>query len=140
MTMLKAMMRRKTDIFICTLAVLLMLPLCNVMAQSKEIRKKIESIKGTEEERVTVGQTALTMVESGATPKYTADIWFRVKADADGLCRFWYSLDGKSFKPAGDTFQAREGRWIGAKVGFFCSSFGTGKDRGWIDIDWFRIE
>ena len=45
MTMLKAMMRRKTDIFICTLAVLLMLPLCNVMAQSKEIRKKIESIK-----------------------------------------------------------------------------------------------
>ena len=44
MTMLKAMMRRKTDIFICTLAVLLMLPLCNVMAQSKEIRKKIESI------------------------------------------------------------------------------------------------
>ena len=40
MTMLKAMMRRKTDIFICTLAVLLMLPLCNVMAQSKEIRKK----------------------------------------------------------------------------------------------------
>ena len=96
--------------------------------------------KGTEEETVTVGQTALTMVESGATPKYTADIWFRVKADADGLCRFWYSLDGKSFKPAGDTFQAREGRWIGTKVGFFCSSFGTGKDRGWIDIDWFRIE
>ena len=96
--------------------------------------------KGTEEERVTVGQTALTMVESGATPKYTADIWFRVEADADGLCRFWYSPDGKSFKPAGDTFQAREGRWIGAKIGFFCSSFGTGKDRGWIDIDWFRIE
>ena len=96
--------------------------------------------KGTEEERVTVGQTALTMVESGATPKYTADIWFRVKADADGLCRFWYSLDGKSFKPAGDTFQAREGRWIGAKIGFFCSSFGTGKDRGSIDIAWLRIE
>ena len=96
--------------------------------------------KGTKEEVTTIARTALTMVESGATPKYTADIWFRVESDGNGVCRFRYSLDGKSFKPAGDAFQAREGRWIGAKIGLFCSSAGTGKDRGWIDADWFRID
>ena len=96
--------------------------------------------KGTKEEITTIARTALTMVESGATPKYTADIWFRVESDGNGVCRFRYSLDGKSFKPAGDAFQAREGRWIGAKIGLFCSSAGTGKDRGWIDADWFRID
>lgn len=58
----------------------------------------------------------------------------------DGVCRFSYSLDGKSFKDSGTVFQAREGRWIGARTGLFCSSQDTGKDRGWIDIDWFRIE
>ena len=96
--------------------------------------------KGTAEKVSTVATIPLTMVESGATPKYTADIWFRVKSDKNGLCRFWFSTDGKSFKPAGNAFQAREGRWIGAKIGFFCSSSGTGKDRGWIDVDWIRFD
>ena len=95
--------------------------------------------KGTAEDVVTLAETNLVRVESGATPKYTADIWFRVTADGDGVCRFSYSLDGKSFKDAGAGFQAREGRWIGAKTGLFCSSYGTGKDRGWIDADWFRF-
>ena len=96
--------------------------------------------KGTAEKVSTVATIPLTMVESGATPKYTADIWFRVKSDKNGLCRFFYSLDGKSFKPAGEEFHAREGRWIGAKIGLFCSSAGTGKDRGWIDVDWIRFD
>lgn len=95
--------------------------------------------KNSPESVGTVGEIPLVFVESGATPKYTADIWFRVKADGNGLCTFFYSIDGENFLPAGKPFQAREGRWIGAKTGFFCSSAGTGKDRGWIDIDWFRV-
>ena len=96
--------------------------------------------KGTAEEVTVLAETGLERVESGATPKYTTDIWFRVTAGRDGKCRFAYSTDGKSYKDAGYEFQAREGRWIGAKTGFFCSSSGTGKDRGWIDVDWFRTE
>ena len=96
--------------------------------------------KGTAEEVVTVDEMPLKAVESGATPKYVTDIWLRVKSDGNGLCRFFYSTDGHSFKAAGEAFHAREGRWIGAKTGFFCSSFGTGKDRGWIDIDYIRFE
>ena len=55
-------------------------------------------------------------------------------------CHFSYSLDGKKFKPLGNEFQAREGKWIGAKVGMFCTrpAIKT-NDGGWADIDWFRI-
>lgn len=96
--------------------------------------------KGSTESVKTIAEIPLVRVESGATPKYTADIWFRVESDEAGLCRFLYSTDGEKFIDAGETFQAREGKWIGAKTGFFCSSFGTGKDRGWIDIDYIRFE
>ncbi len=34
-----------------------------------------------------------------------------------GLCQFAYSLDGADYLPIGPPFQAREGRWMGAKVG-----------------------
>lgn len=96
--------------------------------------------KGTAETVQTLAELPLTKVESGATPKYTVELWLRVEADGNGLCRFYYSTDGGTFLPAGNVFQAREGRWIGAKVGFFCTSIGTGKDRGWIDIDFIRFE
>ena len=38
-----------------------------------------------------------------------------------------------------EPFTARQGKWIGAKVGLF-STAPFGKDRGWVDADWFRIE
>ena len=54
-------------------------------------------------------------------------------------CRFSYSLDGKKFTEAGTLFKARQGKWIGAKVGMF-SVTPHGKERGWVDVDWFRVE
>ena len=33
---------------------------------------------------------------------------------------------------------SRQGKWIGAKVGLF-STAPYGKERGWVDADWFRI-
>lgn len=100
----------------------------------------MDAYKGTEENVETLAEIPLARVESGATPKYVTDVWFRVKADGNGACRFMYSTDGKKFEPVSESFQAREGRWIGAKIGLFCSSYGTGRDRGWIDADWFRID
>ena len=56
------------------------------------------------------------------------------------LCEFSYSLDGKRFLPLGKTFQAREGKWIGAKIGTFCTRpHIKTNDGGWTDVDWFRI-
>lgn len=55
-------------------------------------------------------------------------------------CDFSYSTDGQTFSPLGTTFQAREGKWIGAKVGTFCTRPAIrASDGGWADVDWFRI-
>lgn len=84
-------------------------------------------------------------------PGVHEDIYFRLKVkyvggqDADGAnkhearVQFSYSLDGKKFKPAGEEFTMRQGKWIGAKVGFVAAQPIGKEDRGWIDADWFRI-
>ena len=61
-------------------------------------------------------------------------------ADLLVRCEFSYSTDGKKFTPLGQTFQVKEGKWIGAKVGMFCTRPNMViNDGGWADIDWFRI-
>ncbi len=53
---------------------------------------------------------------------------------------FSYSLDGKKYTSLGKRFQAREGKWIGTKVGMFCTRPAlVTNDGGWADVDWFRI-
>lgn len=76
--------------------------------------------------------------EAGLYPNYEIDIYLRVKVETDGRCSFYYSTDGRRFHSVGDTFIARQGKWIGAKVGLF-SVAPNGKERGWVDADWFRI-
>ena len=58
----------------------------------------------------------------------------------DGLlCKFSYSTDeGKSFKTIGTTFKAKEGRWIGAKIGYMAFRPKKSNDGGYMDIDWIR--
>ena len=81
-------------------------------------------------------------------------VYLRVRFSCDGrriaqsegghdlvvMCQFSYSLNGKDFKQLGRPFQAREGKWIGAKIGTFCTRPAIkANDGGWVDIDWFRI-
>ncbi|MCA5004778.1 glycoside hydrolase family 43 protein [Sphingobacterium bovistauri] len=66
-------------------------------------------------------------------------IYLQVKYIKDNTCQFYYSLDGKDFKLLGKSFKAREGKWIGAKVGVFCSRSFPLNDGGQADIDWFRM-
>lgn len=77
--------------------------------------------------------------EAGLFPNYEREIYIRVHVDKGAYCRFSYSLDGKKFTEAGTLFKARQGKWIGAKVGMFTVT-PHGKERGWVDIDWFRVE
>lgn len=52
---------------------------------------------------------------------------------------FAYSKDGKKFTSCGDPFTMRQGKWIGAKIGF-CAAEPAGKNvRGWVDIDDFKV-
>ncbi len=76
--------------------------------------------------------------EAGLHPNYELTIYLRVEVKKDAMCHFSYSLDGKRFMSAGNAFKARQGKWIGAKVGLF-SVAPHGKERGWLDADWFRV-
>lgn len=77
--------------------------------------------------------------EAGLFPNYEREIYIRVHVGKGAYCRFSYSLDEKKFTEAGTLFKARQGKWIGAKVGMF-SVTPHGKERGWVDVDWFRVE
>jgi beta-xylosidase len=70
----------------------------------------------------------------------TSSIYFRVKVDSGAVCHFCYSTDGNNFIDAGKPFTAPAGRWIGAKVGMFCTRKVKTNDSAYADFDWFRIE
>jgi beta-xylosidase len=55
------------------------------------------------------------------------------------LCQFSFSKAGGPFRPIGRTFVAREGKWVGAKLGVFSLSSAEMSDSGYVDIDWFRV-
>jgi beta-xylosidase len=67
-------------------------------------------------------------------------LYFRVQVQKGAECQLSYSADGQSFNALGNTFKAREGKWIGAKVGFYALRDGIINDAGSADIDWFKIE
>lgn len=76
----------------------------------------------------------------------TPDIFVRVKVKSSGIAneikchaQFEYSLDGKVFKSLGKPFEVKEGKWIGAKLGFYNSRADKCNDGAFLDIDWIRF-
>ena len=67
------------------------------------------------------------------------NIYLQAKVKAGGICTFYYSENGQDFIPIGEPFTAREGKWIGAKIGFVALRQGVINDAGSVGIDWFRI-
>ena len=72
--------------------------------------------------------TYLGGVNADGTNKHEAQVTF-----------FW-SKDGRKFQPVGESFTMRQGKWIGAKIGLMAAELPGKQDRGWIDVDWFRVE
>lgn len=73
------------------------------------------------------------------SPAIYIDMYLRMTV-RDGLCSFSYSLDGKRFREAGESFKMRQGKWIGAKFGFVAECRDRKANRGWLDVDWIRVE
>ena len=71
-------------------------------------------------------------------PAIHEDIFLRMVV-ADGQCRFFYSLNGKTFTEAGGLFTMKEGKWIGAKIGLLAVEPAGKTNRGWVEADWFRV-
>ncbi len=67
-------------------------------------------------------------------------VYLQVKVEAGAVCTFGYSLDGKKYTDMGNKFTATAGKWIGAKVGVFCTRPVSNNDGGRAEIDWFRID
>lgn len=67
------------------------------------------------------------------------DLYLRVKIKDGGLCMFSYSTDGRVYQNIGEPFKAKQGKWIGAKIGMFILNKSKDTQRSWMDIDWFRI-
>ena len=66
-------------------------------------------------------------------------LYLRVAVRPGAKCQFSYSLDGQQFTPLGTEFPAREGKWVGAKMGVFCLSPGQTATAGYADVDWWRV-
>ncbi|CAH1200201.1 Beta-xylosidase [Paenibacillus allorhizoplanae] len=64
------------------------------------------------------------------------DVILKVKVVEAAQCSYSYSLNGSNYQAIPiEPFVASEGRWVGAKVGMFCS----GEARGFVDVDWFQV-
>ena len=96
--------------------------------------------KGTPEEVADVAVIAATRIYGeGSYLTHECEIYLRVSVGEGGRCRFAYSTDGRRYTDIRQAeFTAAAGKWIGAKVGLY-SVQPAGVDRGWLDVDWFRI-
>ena len=95
--------------------------------------------KGTDESVNVIATLAPTEVDKiDYQPAIHEDIYLRMTVD-NGKCAFSYSLNGKKYTSAGDVFTMREGKWIGAKIGFVATEPAGKASRGWIDADWWRV-
>jgi beta-xylosidase len=74
-----------------------------------------------------------------STPLENNLVYLRVKVNQGGICTFFYSKNGADFKEIGNPFTAREGKWIGTKLGFVALRNGFINDAGNIKIDWIRF-
>lgn len=95
----------------------------------------------------TLSQAECLKADKGNTEKINASVelkdntvYLRVKVEDKGVCSFAYSKDGKKYSSLGNSFTAKEGKWIGAKVGLFCTRPVKNNDGGFAEIDWFRID
>ena len=90
----------------------------------------------TEQLIATLKPTAVDQIDY--QPGTHIAIYMRMSVN-DGKMHFSYSLDGKKYTKCGTEFTMREGKWIGAKIGFVAYEPGQKTNRGWIDADWFRV-
>jgi beta-xylosidase len=69
----------------------------------------------------------------------SVELYLRVSVEENARYTFSISEDGENFTETGETFEAKEGKWIGAKVGLYAIGSRQTNDTGWADVDWFRI-
>lgn len=77
---------------------------------------------------------------SGLVPNIEQNITLKVIVKKGAICHFSYSLDGHRFIELPQTFKARQGKWIGAKIGFYSLMPLKSSDKGWIDVNSIEVK
>jgi len=77
--------------------------------------------------------------EPFALPIGPGPVELRVEVDEGAVCRFSARVGEGGFQPMGEPFPAREGAWIGAKVGVFARAAHGAAPTGTAVFDWFRV-
>ena len=113
--------------------------------------------RGSDEQIVSTVDIPTDKLPEPYTVKYAVDdipssraasqwVYLRVKVHSQGVANqiegtaeWSYSLDGKKYTSIGSPFTMREGKWIGAKLGFYCSRPGKCNDAAFLDVDWIRF-
>ncbi len=70
----------------------------------------------------------------------TNRVLFRCKVIREGKAIFSFSEDGKNFQNIGESFSVKPGRWVGAKIGLYCSKPFNSSSNGMAIIHSFTIE
>lgn len=99
-----------------------------------------------EDGRLSLEQVICNDAEQGTGEKVISSLPFdsyraylRVSVNEAAKCQFSYSVDGQSYTLFGKPFQAKRGKWIGAKVGIFSTRQGKTNDAGYTDVDYFEM-
>jgi hypothetical protein len=107
----------------------------------------------------TIAETSLPLkaMPKPYTQKYAVDdipqsrpatpyVYLRVKVWSTGIgnaikghAQFSWSTDGKQYKEVGEPFTIVEGKWIGAKLGFYCMKPAKKNDSPFLDVDWIHF-
>lgn len=94
----------------------------------------------TEKSRIPLKNPQTTINYNYRTKLEQTSFFFRMKVSDGGICTFSYSTNGQKYQKIGEPFTARQGKWIGAKMGLFILNKTSGTQRSWFDIDWFSID
>ena len=113
--------------------------------------------KGKTEQTVAETSLPIKAMQKPYTQKYAVDdipqprsatpyIYVRVKVWSTGIgnaiqghAQFSWSKDGKQYKDVGEPFTIVEGKWIGAKLGFYCMKPASKNDSPFLDVDWIHF-
>lgn len=68
-----------------------------------------------------------------------AELYLKVTVSRGAKCTFSYSSDGKQYISIGDEFQAKRGKWVGAKIGLVSTSSPGMESSGYADFGFFHV-
>lgn len=81
-----------------------------------------------------------TEKEIASFPVTGNTFFLEMQITKNGIAHFGYSNNGERIQPINYSFTAKPGRWVGAKMGMFCTRNNMTNDAGFADIDWIRFE